>query len=174
MLIDLRTTSYPSLLEAVGLAIIRCDEMERAIPSVFRAALNVSLDFQREVFDVTRGLEVHLKLAGAAVQEGAPDFLKRWEELASRVRSSAGMRGKVAHAGVSVYGGGVIIEVDEDGIPTGIAKRAGPPVASLSKYTRAGREEITELEIRELADRVLALVNEIGQLAADLSVNRSG
>ena len=170
MRIDLRATSYPSLLEAVGLAIIRCDEMERAIPSVFRAALKVSLDFQREVFDATRGLEVHLKLTESAVREGAPQYLERWQELASRVRSSAGMRGKVAHAGVSIYGGGVIIEVDEDGVPTGIARRAGPPVASLSKYTRAGREEIKESEIRELAERVMHLQNEIMKLAGDMIV----
>jgi len=170
MRIDLRATSYPSLLEAVGLAIIRCDEMERAIPSVFRAALKVSLDFQREVFDATRGLEVHLKLTESAVREGAPQYLERWQELASRVRSPAGMRGKVAHAGVSIYGGGVIIEVDEDGVPTGIARRAGPPVASLSKYTRAGREEIKESEIRELAERVMHLQNEIMKLAGDMIV----
>jgi len=172
MRIDIRATSYPSLLEAVGLAIIRCDGMERAIPSVFRAALGVSLDFQRGVFDATRGLEVHLKLTEAAVQEGAPDFLKRWQELASRVRSSAGTRGRVAHAGMSIYGGGIIIEVDEEGIPTGIVKTAGPPVESLSKYTAKGREEITEAEIRELAERVLALDHEIVQFAADLIVNK--
>lgn len=173
MRIDLRATSYPSLLEAVGLAIIHCDEMERAIPGVFRAALNVSLDFQREVFDATRGLEVHLKLTESAVREGAPEFLERWQELASQVRSSAGVRGKVAHACLSIYGGGVIIEVDDDGVPTGIARRAGPPVASLSKYTRAGREEIKEAEIRELAERVLQLENKIRQLAGDIIVKRS-
>ena len=172
MRIDLRATSYPGLLEAVGLAIIRCDEMERAIPHVFGAALNVSLDFQREVFDATRGLEVHLKLTESAVREGALEFLGRWQELTTGVRMSAGMRGKVAHAGMSIYGGGIIIEVDEDGVPTGIAKRAGPPVASLSKYTRAGREDITESEIRELADRVLKLESEIRQFAADVIVNR--
>ncbi|MDF0489630.1 hypothetical protein PX554_15960 [Sphingomonas sp. H39-1-10] len=173
MRIDLRATSYPSLLEVVGLAIIRCDEMERAIPGVFRAALNVSLDFQREIFDATRGLEVHLKLTEAAVREGAAEFLGRWQELASRVRSSAGMRGKVAHAGLSIYGGGLIVEVDEDGVPTGIARRAGPPVASLSKYTRAGREEIKESEIRGLAERVLSLENEIRQLAGAIAGRRS-
>lgn len=173
MRIDLRATSYSSLLEAVGLAIIRFDGMERAIPGVFRAALNVSLDFQRGVFDATRGLQVHLQLTECAVREGAPEFLERWQGLASRVRSSASLRGKVAHAGMSIYGGGIIIEVDEDGVPTGVAKRKGPPEASLEKSTRAGSETITESEIRELAGRVLLVENEIRQLVADVIENRS-
>lgn len=173
MRIDFRATSYPSLLEAVGLAIIRCDEMERAIPRVFRAALNVSLDFQRGVFDVTRGLDNHLKLTECAVREGAPEFLERWQGLASLVSSSARLRGKVAHARMAIDGGGIIIEVDEDGVPTGIAKRKRPPAALLEKSTRAGSEKITESEIRELADRVLHLENEMRQLVADVIESRS-
>ncbi|GAA3708689.1 hypothetical protein GCM10022268_17500 [Sphingomonas cynarae] len=172
MEIDLRATSYPSLLQAVGLAIINCDGMEQAIPSVFRAALGVSLDFQKAVFETTRGLEVHLKLVGAAVQEGAPDFLERWEALAGEVRSSAGQRGKVAHAGLSIRGPGIVVELDEDGTPTGVARRAGPSTASLSKYTKQGREEIPEADIRELAERVSRIEREIRNLASDIIVNR--
>jgi hypothetical protein len=168
MQIDLRATSYPGLLEAVGLAIVHCDGMERAIPSVFRAALDISLTFQRRVFDATRGLEAHLKLTEAAVLEGAPQFHNRWKELATRVRSSAYERGRIAHAGMSIYGGGIAIEIDEQGIPTGNMKRQGRAVASLRK----GDKNISEVEIRQLADRVLDITTDIGQLAADITVHR--
>lgn len=173
MRVDLRATAYPSLLEAVGLAIIRCDQMERAIPNVFGAALGVSADFQKEVFEVSRGLDKHLKLTESAVREGAPELLGRWQDLASGVRSSAAMRGKVAHAGISINGGRIIVEVDEDGVPTGIAEPADPPIASLIKHTRSGRETITENEIRKLADRILQLETQIRQFAADVVVSRS-
>lgn len=173
MPIDLRADAYPSLMEAIGLAIVRCDGMERSIPRVFRAALNVSIEFQVSVFEATRGLEVHLRLADAAVLEGAPEFYARWQEVASIVRSCAGRRGKVAHSGMSIYGGGLIVEVDEDGAPTGIARVAGPPIASLRKETKMGAENISEQEIRELANRALLAEQELHRLSDDIRVRSS-
>ncbi|MHA3839621.1 hypothetical protein ACX0GZ_00145 [Sphingomonas aestuarii] len=172
MRIDLRAKAFPGLLEAVGLAVIHFDAMERAIPSVFRAALNVSTGFQRNIFTVTRGLDTHLKLAEAAVEEGAADFLDRWRLIAKRVRSLSELRGKVAHSGISIYGGGVIVDLDEDGKPTGILRRAGPPTASLLKSTRGSSEQISEKEVRQLAADILVIEGDIRQLAADITASR--
>lgn len=171
MNIDLRASSYPSLLEAVGLAVVNCDGMERAIPSVFRAALGVSREFQREIFEAARGLGPQLKITEAAIREGAPEYLDRWQEIASRVRSYAGKRGKIAHAGMSIYGGGIFVEIDDDGVPTGVS-RSGTPVASLAKFNRDATEYIEEHEIRELADHVLAVTRDLDRLAGSIAVSR--
>lgn len=170
--IDLRAASYPSLLEAVGLAIVQCHGMEQSIPRVFQAALNTSIPFHVAIFEATRGLEVHLKVTEAAIREGAPAFVSRWLDVANLVRATAVRRGKVAHSGLSVYGGGIIIEVDEDGTPTGFARRAGPPVASLQKPTKQGPQQITEAEVREVAQRALEAQQALAKLATDIAASR--
>lgn len=172
MRIDLRATAFPSLLEAVGLAVVHFDAMERAIPLVFRAALNVSINFQRNVFAATRGLHTQLNLTEAAVEEGAVHFLDQWRLLAQRVRSLSELRGKVAHSGISIYGGGVIVNVAEEGNPTGIVRREGPPVASLLKSTRGSSEQISEAEVRQLAADILTIEGSIRKLAAEITACR--
>jgi len=146
--------------------------MEQAIPRVFQAALNTSTTFHVAIFEATRGLEVHLKVTEAAVREGAPAFVSQWLEVANLVRATAGRRGKVAHSGLSVYGGGLIIELDDDGTPTGFARRAGPPVASLLKATKQGAEQITEAEVREVAQRALEAQQALATLASDIVASR--
>lgn len=171
MTIDLRAASYPALLEAVGLAIIQCHGMEQSIPRVFQAALNTSISFHVAIFEATRGLEIHLKITEAAIREGAPAFVDRWLEVANVVRATAGRRGKVAHSGLSVYGGGLMIELDDDGTPTGFARRAGPPVASLFKATKKGAEQITEAEVRDVAQRALEAQQALAKLASDIAAS---
>lgn len=173
MQIDLRAASYPSLLEAVGLAIIKCHGMEGAIPSVFRAAMRVTPEFQRSIFEAARGLESHLKITTAAIQERAPEYLVRWLEISKRVRGCAGLRGKVAHADMSIYGGGVAVELDDEGVATGVMRRLGPAVASLHKRSAKGNDEISEAEIRKLTRDIDEVTNDIRQLAALLSVRDS-
>lgn len=74
---------------------------------------------------------------------------------------------------MSIYGGGLSVELDDDGVPTGIV-RSGTPVASLAKFTRAETEYISESEIRELADHVLVVTRDIYKLEGAILVSRPG
>ena len=138
--LDLRPEAFADFYAKLGMCVTAYQSIEDRLPFVFWVCLRGSRARAKALFTSVQGLERKQGMIDAALLDQESVFQEQWDDLRSRIKAHFDFRNKIAHAQVSIHGGGIQLSLDDMGEPVGF-KRLGEPRMEARKLGKSGNWE---------------------------------
>lgn len=150
---------------SAGYCIVTYQRIEDALSGLFSALLRTDSQRAAAAWREIRGLDPKLKaissLFALANEEEVAD---KWKEILRRTRSAQAARDEIAHGAVTIFGGGISIDLEKSE-----ARRLGPSQLELHKAIRG--EKPSRWNVQRMVDegqRLDGLYSDLLNLIVDL------
>jgi len=148
--LDLRPEAFADFYAKLGMCVTAYQSLEDRLPFVFWVCLRGSRKRADALFASAQGLERKHGMIDAALLDREEVFQEKWAALRTCIKGHFDFRNRIAHAQVSVRGGGIQISFSDEGEPIGFRK-LGDNRMEARKLGKAGNWETITIDDMTLA-----------------------